>query len=680
MRFLNSILSSMLVAVALAGCSQPQKVNQVPGRNVLLITLDTVRADHIGSYVPKKPGAKGAKTPNLDTLAARGVRFAHATAQVPLTLPSHACMLTGAYPTVHQLRDMGGFVLDPKVPTLATMARASGLLTAAFVSSKALSRHFGLLRGFDVYDDEMPLQDQEGHRIFPERRASVTTDRALSWLRELQAPQQFFLWVHFYDPHEPYDPPAPFKTAYSGDLYSGEIAYSDEQAGRLINFLEQANLLDRTLIVVISDHGEGLNDHGEATHGVFIYDDTLHIPFILSGPRVPVGRVIREQVRSVDLLPTLVEFLGLPASPLAQGVSLWPLIEQGKSITGRNAGYAYIETLYPKTFMNWSELRGMRTDHWKFILAPRPELYDLEQDPGEINNVIEKHPAEADRFQKKIWEVVGPPQSDHGRAYTPVPPQTQQELAALGYVNPGASRKIVLDMKGPDPKDRLATLSSMQQYERLMKKASYSQAARVMEAAVHNDPSNPLARFYLATAQEKLKDWRGAIGTYLGTIQIGAATDQIFSRLGKAYLQIQDLGSAVDAMEKASSMNSTDLENAYNLGNAYLMLKFPDKAEKTYKGILAQNERFAGAYCGLGLVATQRQDAELAKVNFQRALELAPEEVEPLLHLGLLYQKAGKKREALRYFSLFVARAPVERYGAVLPQVRKSIQKLQARD
>jgi tetratricopeptide (TPR) repeat protein len=233
-------------------------------------------------------------------------------------------------------------------------------------------------------------------------------------------------------------------------------------------------------------------------------------------------------------------------------------------------------------------------------------------------------------------------------------------------------------MKGHDPKDRLGTLAAMQQYERLMKKASYSQAVRVMEDAVHNDASNPLARFYLATAQEKLQNWRGAIDTYLETIQTGAATDQIFSRLGKAYLRIRDLDNAVDAMEKANSMNPTDLENTYNLGNAYLMLKLADKAETTYRAILVQDQRYAAAYGGLGLVAVQRQDTESARSNFERALELAPEEVEPLLHLGLLYQSAGNRQEALRYFSLFLEKAPPSKYAPLLPQVRKSIQKLQA--
>ncbi len=662
----------------LIACNQPQQTPQTHDLNVLLITLDTTRADHLSCYAAEKAdkSRKGASTPHLDALAARGVRFAKATAQVPLTLPSHACIFTGNYPEVHGLRDMIGFVLDPKQTTLASMARTAGFRTAAFVGSKALDHQFGLQQGFDVYDDQMTsTRDVEGRLVLPERRAAATTDRALNWLR--QHPKgRFFLWVHYYDPHDPYDPPEPYKSNYAGDLYSGEIAYSDEQVGRVLEFLDQSDLRQRTLVAVIGDHGEGLNDHQENTHGVFLYDETLHVPLILAGPRVPAGRVVQSQVRSIDLLPTVAEYLGLATNAAVQGTSLWPLVEQGKPLTGKGSNYAYLETLYPKTFMNWSELRGMRTDRWKFILAPKPELYDLQHDPGEKENVIERHPAEADHLQKKMWEVIGPPQGDRKLLVTPLDAQTRQELASLGYVNAGGGRELVLDMKGSDPKDHVGTLNALHRHRELLKTKSFGQAARLLQNTLRTDPGNPMVRLYLGITQERQGSWRQAIETYRSAIEANVASDEVYSRLGKAYLRVNDLDNAILAMERAGGKNPRDLDNLCNLGTAHLLQKRPTEAEKAFKAVLLQDDRYAPAYNGLGLAAVQQGAADTARPNFERAIELDPNQVEPLFHLGLLYREKGDRQQALYYFTQFLERAPHD-YDHLLPQVRQSIQDLQ---
>ena len=685
--------ATLALLVLAGGCRREKPAPQMRDANVLFITLDTTRADHLSCYAGDSAAALAArsatrgpdrlanhgyaKTPHLDALGARGVRFTHATAQVPLTLPSHACMFTGTYPEVHQLRDMGGFTLDPKHLTLAHMARNAGFTTAAFVGSKAVGRQWGLQQGFDTYDDQMPSRGQEAGLpgIFPERRAGVTTDHALEWLKQ-HGREKFFLWVHYYDPHEPYDPPEPYKGAYPNDPYAGEIAYMDEQVGRLLDYLDQQGLRERTLVIAVGDHGEGLNDHGEGTHGIFIYDDTLHVPLIVAGPGVPQGKVINPQVRTIDLLPTVASFLRLPPNSAAQGVNLWPLIERGQQLPGQGSNYAYIETLYPKTYMNWSELRGMRTDHWKFVLAPKPELYDLEQDPHERENVIARHPAEADQLQKKIWEVIGPAAHDQKLTYAPINKETRQELESLGYVSAGTLRDIVLNMSGPDPKDRVSTLAAMQRYGQFMKSRAYAQAVRAMEGAVRNDSANPVARLYLATAYEKLRDWKRAIEVYRGAVDIGVATDQILTRLGKAYLRVHEIDKGVAAMEQASKINPTDLDNLRNLGIAYLQLQRVPEAEKTFKAILVQDDRYASAYNGLGLVAIQRGNGDAARSDFQKAMEYGPDEAEPLLNLGLLYQKAGNKEQALRYFQLFLEKAPREDYGDLFPDVREAITEL----
>ncbi len=658
-------------AVACRHTTETREASRPPREaNVLLVTLDTTRADHLSCY-----GPSGARTPHLDALAARGVRFAHATAQVPLTLPSHACVMTGAYPPVHGLRDMGGFVLDRRHPTIASIAQSAGFETAAFVGSRVLATHFGLSNGFATYDDNMGGEPEEDKLpgVFPERRAAVVTDRALEWLKA-NASRKFFLWAHYYDPHAPYDPPAPYRKTYAKDLYSGEIAYTDEHVGRLLDGLERLGLASRTLIAVIGDHGESLGEHGELTHGIFLYDSTLRVPFIMAGPDAPAGKVIEDQVRSIDLAPTVLEFLNLPKSPETQGVSLWPLVRGGERV---RSNWSYAETLYPRTYMGWSELRAMRADRWKLILAPRSELYALDRDSSEGDNIIARHPAEADQLQKKIWEVSGAPLAKEKVVSTPLDPQTRQELESLGYVGAGTPREILLGTSAADPKDRVAVVKVFEGVEQAINRRAYAEAAARMERGLTLDPTNPLGHIYLATAYERMGRFSQAIAVYEDALKTGAATDQIYSRLGKDYLREGRIGKAAEAMARAAEINPTDADNLRNLGTAYLQLGRAGDAEKTFKVITVQNKNYAAAYNGLGLVAVRRGNAEAARENFQHALQLDPHGVEPMLNLGLLYQKLGDKEQAIRYYKLFLAEAPRDQYSSMVPQVRGAIREME---
>jgi choline-sulfatase len=664
-----TIAALMLV---LSGCRRqaPEQQQAAPrDANVLLITIDTTRADHLSCYAPGH-----AKTPNLDALAARGVRFAHATAQVPLTLPSHASIMTGAYPTVHGLRDMGGFVLDKSHPTIASITEAAGFQTAAFVGSRAVARHFGLAHGFDTYDDDMGHQSEEGRLpgIFLERRAGVVTDHALDWLKQ-NSQRRFFLWAHYYDPHAPYDPPEPYKHLYAKDLYDGEIAYMDEQIGRLLGGLDKMAITSRTLVIVVGDHGESLGEHGEATHGIFLYDATLHVPLIVAGPDVPTGKVIDDQVRSIDLHPTVMAFLHLPPSPEAQGVSLWPLIGQGTHV---RSNYSYGETLYPRTYMGWSELRAMRTDARKFILAPHPELYDLQRDPGELQNLIANHPAEADQLQNQIWAVAGAHGKTEAVKAVAVDEQTRQELASLGYVNGGSTREIQLGTDAPDPKDRIEVLKNIQRAEAYLNANDNARAAQVLDEANRQDPGNPLIHVDLAMALERIGQPQRAIAIYQDAISRNVFTDIIYSRLGKLYLRLHELDKAVDAMTHAQQINPADLDNLRNLGTAQLQLGHVDDAEKAFKAINLQSDHYSAAYNGLGLVAIQRGDSAAAQHDFEKAIDLDSNEVEPILNLGVLFDKAGNKPQALHYYQQFLAKASPKDYGELIPKVRAAVQDL----
>lgn len=673
MRCLQCAVAVCLSSLSLALSAQAAAVEKPTGRDasVILITLDTTRADHLSCYSPR-----GARTPHLDALAARGVRFTHATAQVPLTLPSHACIMTGAYPEVHGLRDMGGFVLAKANPTIATITETAGFATAAFVGSLVLSKRLGFSNGFATYDDDMAAPNTEDQLpgIFPERRAKVVTDRALAWLRQNGQKKRFFLWAHYYDPHAPYDPPEPYRSRYAKDPYSGEIAYMDGQVGRLLDAVKAMGLDSRALVVAIGDHGESLGEHGEMTHGVFLYESTLHVPLIIAGPGVPVGKVIDEQVRSIDVMPTVLGFLDLSPGKRAEGIDLWPLVQQGSHV---DSDSAYLETLYPRTYLGWSELRGIRTGQWAFISAPRPELYDLENDPGEMQNVADRHPEVAHSLQTRIWEVAGLSSGREALVPSVMDEETRRQLNALGYVSAGTAHEIELGTAAPDPKDRVDVLKTLDTAAALLGKEHYAEAAQMMESCLPRDPTNPMAHIYLATALDKMGDFRREIEVYQDALARKIETDEIDSRLGKAYLRIQELDKAVQAMTRAVALNPLDLDSFRDIGTAQLQLGRVDAAEKAFKSILAENQHYSAAYNGLGLVAVQRGDLSAARCNFEKALEAGPGEAEPLLNLGLLYQKTGDKHQAIRYYEMFLAKAPPAQYGAMFPDVRKAIKECQ---
>src|SRR5687768_8620483 len=374
-------------------------VGVAPDRlNVLLITLDTTRWDRLGAY-----GDGAAVTPNLDRLAGEGVLFEQAIASAPLTLPAHSTIFTGLLPPRHGVRDNGGYVLDARHATLASALKASGRETGAFVGAFVLDAKFGLDAGFDTYFDRFDVSRQRSISLGAiSRRAGEVVDNAMPWLEE-RASRPFFAWLHFYDAHSPYEPPEPFLSRFRDRPYAGEIAYVDSQVGRLLQWLDTRGLTDRTVVVVIGDHGESLNEHGEGTHGLFIYEATTRVPFIVRTPYSNArARRVPGAVRSEDVMPTILELVGRPVPDGIQGRSLAPLI------TGSTADLnldAYSESLYARNHYGWSELRSLRSGRFKFIATTRPELYDLERDPGELRNLFEERRPLADRMARELEKL-----------------------------------------------------------------------------------------------------------------------------------------------------------------------------------------------------------------------------------------------------------------------------------
>jgi len=665
------ILTSVLCVAGLnlrAGGGQPTSEprggsSDVP-QNVVLVTIDTLRPDHLGCY-----GYKSIQTPNLDTLATRGARFSRAVACVPLTLPSHASILTGTYPPVHGVRDMGGFVLGESPPALATLLARAGFRTAAVVGSAALDHRYGLSRGFETYDDQMPGSNEPATIALPERRAGEVVDRVLAWLAARPA-GRFFLWVHFFDPHSPYDPPAPYRNHYAGRLYDGEIAYTDAELGRLLDAFRRQGLDGQTLFAILGDHGESLGEHGESTHGVFLYDATVRIPLILAGPGVPAGRVVDAQVRSIDLVPTILTALKLPLGSELQGASLWPLLT-GSGTLPPESRFAYLETVYPRTHFGWSELRGLRTGEWKYIQAPWEELYDLRQDPSEKQSSLRASPATAERYKSLLAGIARGKRGAEAVRTGPVRREAQQELASLGYVSAGVGQPIQFDFSRPDPKTRIKLLTLFESDVSLMSRREYALAARELERLVATDPGNPLFRLRLGISYELAGNVKAALAAYRQGVRSDAVTDEMLYRYGNLLMDAGQLETAAEVFGHALKLNPANIACLNNLGLCYFQLGRLEESERAFRAMLAEDPKAASAHNGLGLIrVTQGQRSEAA-ADFQKALDADPNFWEAWLNLGVYYQEEGQAQEALRCLEQFSRGAPAGRFRAELEKARQ---------
>ena len=492
-----SLWLAVVAAVAAAAAPAGQETQPAAASpSLLLITLDTTRADAVGAY----DGAAAAATPELDALAAAGVRYARAIAASPLTLPSHATLLTGLDPIEHSVRGNGTAALPAGIPTLAAALSERGYSTAAFVASRVLDRRFGLDRGFGRYDDAM-LAERIGEYGYPERPADAVTDAAIAWLAERPLAQPFFLWLHYYDPHAPYQPPPELAGSSERSRYLGEVAFVDRQVGRLLAAARAQS--PALLVAAVGDHGEALGEHGERGHGIFLYRATIEVPMIVSGPGVPRGRVVDEPVAIRRLPATL---LGL----LAVGGTL-----PGPPLPGLSAGPpapplpVFSEATMPAEVYGWAPLAAITDGRWRFVEAPRSELYDVAADPAELANRISERPDEAARLRAALQALASRPPA--AAAATPqLDPGTRAALLALGYLEaaPGSSGDAV------DPKDGIALLARFERAKELLAAGQAAEARAVLEGLVARNPSNVPFLSRLAEAELAAGDGEAALATW----------------------------------------------------------------------------------------------------------------------------------------------------------------------
>lgn len=492
----------LLLALAFAGCGGGAERS-----DVLLVTIDTLRADRVGCY-----GHEGAHTPALDGLAARGIRYAQCQAPGPVTLPSHATILSGQLPPGHGVRNNGSYALPDGVPTLATVLRGEGYRTGAFVAALPLERRFGLARGFDHYDDALPGEAGLAFH-FRERPAAQVVERALAWLRAQPGDQPAFVWVHFFEPHAPYTPPGRWARQLPGEPYDGEVAAADDALGELLRGFAAARGAE-PLVVATSDHGEGLGDHGEATHALFLYQSTLHVPLLLAGPGLPAGVVVDEPVMLADVAPTLLAALGLdPAGslPAADGIDLAP-----GAGTPPPRRPLYSETVYPWEGYRWSPGFALREGPQKVILSARPRGFDLEADPGELQP---RDPQDAPWIEASLDRLRGLARSlERAPAATRQPSAQEREaLAALGYTGgsgatDGGGRQLLEAVgEAPDPLDRRGAFTRLSAAEEQLRAGEPGAALGELSGLLAGDPDNVWGHVLTAHAHALRREWQAAL-------------------------------------------------------------------------------------------------------------------------------------------------------------------------
>lgn len=640
-------------ALALAACrpvgAPPTPATQAvslvnPDRpNVLLITSDTTRADRIGCY-----GFPLARTPNIDSLAAEGVRCTDAITAAPITMPSHATIMTGLFPPAHGVRDNGTYSLSDDVTTLAERLKAAGYSTHAVVSAMVLGRLYNLTQGFDGYDDDLYSEDRPPMFMIPDRPADRTADLALNYLSAPGAqadPRPFFLWVHFFDPHQPLQARVPNRHLIPTP-YDAEIAAVDIAVGRLVGALDAMGKLDKTLIVFCADHGESLGEHEESTHAIFIYDATMRVPLILRHPKsLPAGRVYDGPVRTADIAPTVLDVLGFPPPTDMQGVSLLA------AFAGRAPAPnlpQYCESLLSEVGFGMAPLYGVRLEGHKYIRAPKPELYDLRSDPGELHNRIGDNRALAARLDGELEKIL---KSCARRAsaarQNPLDRATSDMLRAMGYL---ASDEQRSGMGGIDPKDGIKLHNKLEQARHRAQRGDWPGCERLLRDVLKENPANLSALNTLPMALLRQDRQKEAEEVYARSLQIDPKQHRILHQLGALRLREGKLDDAEKLFRRALDIAPRFVESMVFLGYVELLRGNRDGAESWYRRALADDPAFPRAYLQYADLEYLRGNHEQALAYYEKSLAAAPRHFNALNQAGLCAMKNRQSQAAVDYF------------------------------
>jgi arylsulfatase A-like enzyme/Flp pilus assembly protein TadD len=639
MRFAALMSVALASPYVLAAGAAPAKARP----DVILITIDTVRADHLGIY-----GAKNIQTPTLDGLGHDGVVFERAISQVPLTWPSHAVILTGLYPFQNGVQDFTGQPLDARFRSVAQAFKQHGYATGAVVSAFVLDRSWGLARGFDFYDDAFAPEAFVNRDLgLVDRRAGESVDRALAWLKK-NPRRPFFFWLHLYDPHSPYDPPEPYRSEYQGHLYDGEIAYADHELGRLIAWLKQGKIYDSSMILFASDHGESLGEHDEHEHGFFVYNATVHVPLIVKPPAgsgVRPGRVT-SPVETAAVAATLLEGAGIHDS--LGGQLRGPGLLSSKATS---ADTAYSETFYPFSSFGWSPLHALETSRYHYIEAPQPELYDLASDPEEKNNVAAQQTATVAVLKDKLQKVLG------DRPYTPsengnsgLSTDALDKLRSLGYVayrSPVSSNALASGL--PDPKSKLWEFNSILEAEDALRVGDTAKGRSLLLQVREKDPEMYVVPFVLGETALGQQQWEEAAAELRKCLELNPHFDQAMLGLARALIFLDKTDEARQWTRSAIQYNSENYRAWYQLG--FIDARSDKQAAIVdYEKAVAIQGSFAPLRKDLGLLQFQEGHYAEAAKHLARAVELGVNEAGVYNALGISYSRIGHVPDAVESY------------------------------
>jgi arylsulfatase A-like enzyme/lipopolysaccharide biosynthesis regulator YciM len=640
--------------------------------NVILITLDTLRSDRLSCY-----GSERVETPNIDGFANEGVRFTNAASTVPFTLPAHASILTGTYPPYHGVRENVGAVLDQQVPTLAEMLGEAGWSTAGFVSAFVLDGRWGIDRGFDHYFDDFDLSSMDTPNMSSvQRSGDETITAAVDWLDQRPPEQPFFLWLHLYDPHEPYTPPEPYASQHPNRPYDGEVAYTDALIGDFRKALDERNLIEQSLVLLTSDHGEGLGDHGEMFHGYYIYESTIHVALIVRPPSAAFsGRVVDTAVSHVDLVPTVLDAVGLPCPGPLHGRSLVPLLV-GEDISWERSVYS--ESFYPLLHYGWAPLRAIRNDRLKLIDVPRPELYDIVDDRGEEQSLYEQQPSRSQELEGRLAELRKEIERDEPASdqQAELDEESLAMLQALGYMAGQGGVSVDQEDVEPraDPKDKLALHQAIMAAQSRMELADkaleilervlaeddtivdahqmmgriageqerYEDAEAHFQRALELDPNNRSSLIGLASTYLALERDDDALVGYRRLLALPGESNNAALAIADIHVKRRQLDEAAEVLEQAIASGNPPAIIHNKLGEVRVEQGRADEAVALFKRAIERAEEFPMPHFNLGVLHEERGEVAQTIACYERAIELEPRFFKAQFNLGRLYGKLGQ--------------------------------------